>query len=69
MIQFNDFRNKNLEFIFEKLSASNLTKHWINDFVNSDDPKFAGKSKKQRIKMALGAKYATMRKMSEVEKE
>lgn len=30
----------------------------ISDFVKSDNPKFAGKSKKERIKMALGAYYA-----------
>ena len=29
----------------------------ISDFVHSDDPKFAGKSKKERMKMALGAYY------------
>ena len=29
----------------------------IHDFVHSDNPKFKGKSKKERIKMALGAAY------------
>ncbi|CAB4162862.1 hypothetical protein UFOVP787_152 [uncultured Caudovirales phage] len=29
----------------------------ISDFVHSDDPKFAGKSKKERMRMALGAYY------------
>lgn len=29
----------------------------ISDFVHSDDPKFAGDTKKQRIKRALGAYY------------
>ncbi len=29
----------------------------IHDFVNSDNPKFAGKSKEERIKMAKGAYY------------
>ena len=31
---------------------------WISDFVHSDNPKFKGKSKKERMKMALGAYYA-----------
>ncbi len=29
----------------------------IHDFVHSDNPKFAGKSKEERIKMAQGAYY------------
>jgi len=37
---------------------------WIDDFVKSDNPKFAGKSKEQRIKMALGAWYAAQKKES-----
>lgn len=31
---------------------------WISDFVHSDNPKFKGKSKAERTKMALGAYYA-----------
>ena len=31
---------------------------WIHDFVHSDNPKFDGKSTKERQKMALGAYYA-----------
>jgi len=31
---------------------------WIKDFVHSDNPKFKGKDKKTRIKMALAAYYA-----------
>jgi hypothetical protein len=31
---------------------------WIKDFVHSDNPKFKGKDKKKRIKMALAAYYA-----------
>lgn len=69
MTRFRDFRDRNLEIVFEKLSASDPTGKWISDFVHSDNPKFAGKSKKERIRMALGAKYATMRKMDEAEKE
>lgn len=43
---------------------------WIHDFVHSKNPKFKGKSKKQRIKMALGAYYARNRQnVSESELE
>lgn len=69
MIRFKEFRDRNLEIVFEKLSSSDPTAKWIHDFVHSDNPKFAGKSKKERIRMALGAKYATMRKMDEAEEE
>lgn len=64
--------NKYSEFIFEQTDLSEeqleeiLTKKdpagkWISDFVKSDNPKFAGKSKKERMKMALGAYYANQR--------
>ena len=43
--------------LMEKLRASDPTGKWISDFVHSDNPKFAGKSKKERIRMALGASY------------
>ena len=33
----------------------------IHDFVHSKNPKFAGKSKAERIRMALGASYAAKR--------
>jgi hypothetical protein len=42
------------EVLTKKTPASNV----IKDFVHSDNPKFEGKSKKERIKMALGAYYA-----------
>lgn len=47
-----------VEQIDEKLTASDSTSTWIHDFVHSKNKKFAGKSKEERIKMALGAKYA-----------
>lgn len=61
--------SKYAQFIFEQTELSEeqleevLTKKdpagkWISDFVKSDNPKFAGKSKKERMKMALGAYYA-----------
>lgn len=59
MKNFNAFREESL---LEKLKASDPTGDWIHDFVHSDNPKFAGKSKKERIRMALGAKYGAMRK-------
>jgi hypothetical protein len=34
---------------------------WIDDFVHSDNEKFSGKSKEERINMALGAFYAAKR--------
>lgn len=60
------FKTLREDALLEKLKASDPTGKWISDFVHSDNPKFAGKSKKERIRMALGAKYGAMRK---VEKE
>jgi hypothetical protein len=54
MKKFNQIRNDSLE---EVLKASDPTSKWIHDFVHSDNPKFAGKSKKERIRIALGASY------------
>ena len=45
------------EELEEKLSVSDGAEKWIHDFVHSDNPKFEGKSKKERIQMALGAFY------------
>lgn len=53
------------EALLEKLKAEDPTGKWVSDFVHSDDPKFAGKSKKERIKMALGASYAAKRAAGE----
>ena len=53
--------------LMEKLRASDPTGKWVSDFVHSDNPKFAGKSKKERIKMALGASYAAKRQNEESE--
>lgn len=54
-----------VEYIEEKLTAADPASSWISDFVNSDNPKFAGKSKKERMNMALGAYYAKKRKKNE----
>lgn len=53
--------------LMEKLRASDPTGKWVSDFVHSDNPKFAGKSKKERIRMALGASYAAKRQNEDVE--
>jgi hypothetical protein len=50
----------------EVLKASDPVGKWIDDFVNSDNSKFDGKSKEERRKMALGAYYAAQ-KNEEVE--
>jgi hypothetical protein len=48
----------------EALDPNDDADVWIDDFVKSDNPKFSGKSKEQRIKMALGAWYAAQKKES-----
>ena len=52
MKKFNEVREHSLE---EKLKASDPAGKYISDFVHSDNPKFAGKSKAKRIQMALAA--------------
>ncbi len=54
-----------IQYIEEKLSASDPASKWISDFVASDNPKFAGKSKKERINMALGAYYSAKKMKNE----
>jgi hypothetical protein len=46
----------------EVITKKTPTSEVIHDFVHSKNPKFAGKSKEERIRMALGAKYSMMRK-------
>lgn len=45
----------------EKLKPSDDIKTWIDDFIKSDDPQFDGKSKEERIKMAIGAYYGAQK--------
>ena len=45
------------EPIYEVMSDNATASDWIDDFVHSDNEKFKGKSKKERIRMALGAYY------------
>jgi len=54
-----------VEYIEEKLTAGDPASKWISDFVHSDNPKFEGKSKKERMNMALGAYYAKKRAKNE----
>nr|QMP83397.1 MAG: hypothetical protein [Caudoviricetes sp.] len=62
-----DFKllRKESEELEEKLSVSDGAEKWIHDFVHSDNPKFEGKSKKERIQMALGAFYAAKKDTNE----
>lgn len=45
----------------EKLSKNQPASVWIRDFIDSTNPKFEGKTKKERIAMALGAYYAAQK--------
>jgi hypothetical protein len=45
------------DLINEVLSKDASAGDWIHDFIHSDNPKFSGKSKAERKKMALGAYY------------
>ena len=50
--------NKNdVRYIEERLKSTDPTSKWVSDFVHSTNPMFNGKSKKERINMALGAYY------------
>jgi len=53
--------------IAEKITKNTPTGEVIHDFVHSKNPKFAGKSKKERINQALGASYGM--KKSKMEEE
>jgi hypothetical protein len=55
--------------IAEVLSKDASAGDWIHDFVHSDNPKFAGKSKEQRKKQALAAYYAKQKNEEVVEEE
>jgi len=54
------YRNEEIEVdeqINEVLGKDASAGDWIHDFIHSNNPKFAGKSKAERKKMALGAYY------------
>lgn len=46
----------------EILTPKMPVKDWIRDFVHSNNPKFEGKTKLERIKMAIAAHYASQKK-------
>jgi len=54
-----------VEQVDEVLTKSTTAGETIHDFVHSKNPKFAGKSKKERQRMALGAYYAKQREQKE----
>ena len=57
-----DIDQEDLDALHEVLSKDAKAGDYISDFVHSTNPKFDGKSKKERIKMALGAYYSTNKK-------
>jgi hypothetical protein len=57
-----DLDQEDLDALYEVLSKDAKAGDYISDFVHSTNPKFEGKSKKERINMALGAYYNTHKK-------
>jgi hypothetical protein len=55
------------ETIEEKLNPSMGAAAYIKDFVDSKDPRFDGKTKKERIKQALAAYYGAKNEAVEIE--
>lgn len=51
-------KKEDVEDLDEKLNPSMGAEKYVHDFAHSDNPKFEGKSKKERIQMALGAYYS-----------
>jgi hypothetical protein len=54
-------KNEIVAELQEVLGKNSEAGDWISDFVHSDNPKFAGKSKEKRKQMALAAYYAKQR--------
>ena len=59
-----DVKEETLE---EKLNPSMGSAKYIDDFIKSKDPRFEGKTKQERIKMALGAYYGAKNESVETE--
>jgi hypothetical protein len=57
-----DIDQETLDALHEVLSKDATAGDYISDFVHSTNPKFDGKSKKERINMALGSYYDTHKK-------
>lgn len=51
------------------LNKNMPVKAWIDDFIKSDAPQFEGKSRKERIKMALGAYYSAQKESVELDEQ
>jgi hypothetical protein len=64
-----DLDQEDLDALYEVLSKDAKAGDYISDFVHSTNPKFDGKSKKERINMALGAYYDTHKKKDGVSEE
>ena len=58
-----DFSEESTD-LSEVLDPNDEAGVWIDDFVNSDNKRFEGKSREERIQMALGAWYAAQKKES-----
>lgn len=62
---FEIFNERELDILInEVLSKDQPAGKWISDFVHSEDPKFAGKSKEKRKQMALAAYYSAQKNES-----
>ena len=67
-LHYSEAVEQDQEVITEVLSKDAKVGDWISDFVHSKNPKFSGKSKKERTKQALAAYYSKQRN-EEVESE
>ena len=57
------------ENVTEELDPGDNAKVWIDDFIKSDAPQFKGKTKEQRINMALAAYYSARKEAGLEESE
>ena len=64
LVKYHGYDHKVIGGLNEVLKKSDPAPKWIEDFVDSDDPKFKGKTKAERTKMALGAYYGAQRNES-----
>jgi len=60
-LNYGKYTREEVEQMDEVLKVSSGAGAWIKDFQDSDNPKFAGKSKEQRKQQALAAFYAAKR--------
>lgn len=66
-IREEEMDDADLDQLDEVLGADATASDWIHDFVHSNNPQFDGKTKKERIKMALGAYYNKAREKQQNE--